>query len=181
MNATATPFYKKPSFIALAIILFSLLILPFIQLKDGRMTFTASSVQCLFEGGDISGVDGKYRAKAVEQFWAFTDKSDSGIGAPEKISVILILISVFLLYIEWKGTNDETIFKSSYVKPAKIALLSVCLFYLLRYLAGLGIDGKFSEYVSPGFGLWICVLAAIFIQFEEKIMSQFKSAPKPSE
>lgn len=182
MSELTTEFYKKPSFIALVIMLIGLLILPFFEISEGKRSFSASSFQCLVEGGDISGdMKPERKAEAVNRFWEYMDKGNSGLGFLEKASSILILLCLYLIYIGWKGTNETTIFKAAYIKPIKMALLVICCFYFLRYSIGIGLDARIKEHISPSLGLWASLLASIFIQFEDKIMAQFKPAPKTPE
>ena len=178
MTNTSIAFYKKPAWIASVLILFCSLFIGQFTIEFGKIAFSASPAQALLGSGSLSGDDVKdmesdQKKEFIKRFW---ESEDTGFGVVDKLSSLLLLLSAFLIYTGWKGTNDNTIFKAAYVKPIQISILVICAIFFARYMFGLGLDENVAEKVSPGGGLWVSLLASIFILFEDKIMAQFTPA-----
>ncbi len=91
--------------------------------------------------------------------------SSTGLDlAKSGIDILLWLIpvaGVYLIYAAYKGT-------SQFVEVAKWVLFVVAAFFWLRY--AFLMDGAKIKYV--GFGMWLTLLAAIFVRFESFIMTK---------
>jgi hypothetical protein len=114
-------------------------------------------------------------AKRSESFWKELN-NNVGIGAFDMLTFLLPLLGGVLMFVDWKGTNN--IIKNEYIKPIKMSLLALSGVFILRYLLKIGISVPGIVSFGPGLGLWLILLASIFIFFEDKIMEMVKSNMK---
>ncbi len=77
---------------------------------------------------------------------------------------LLPVASVYLIYAAYKETDQ-------WVSIAKWVLLVVAAFFWLRY--AFLMEGTQLKFV--GFGMWLALLAAIFVRFEVQIMSKINA------
>jgi len=80
------------------------------------------------------------------------------------IDVLLWLVpasAVYLIYAGYKGTDQ-------FVDIAKWVLFVVAAFFWLRY--AFLMDGSSLKYV--GFGMWLTLIASIYVRFESFIMAK---------
>ncbi len=165
-------FYKKPSFIASGVIILSALFMSLFKITDsGSETASVSCIETVTKGVSLSYAKDMKPAEiknAQENFWLGMNKQ-VGIGAIDMLSIFLPLLAGVLMFVAWKGTNGTI--KNEYIKPIKISLLAIAGFLTLRYLLKIGITVPGSVSFGPGIGLWLILLASIFIFFEDKIMA----------
>ena len=162
-------FYKKPSFIASGIIVLSCLFLSLFKVTFFRSTVSVSSFQTITKGASFSGDDSvspERAAKKAEYFWKQAETA--GFGIIDNLSILMFVLAGALMFAAWKGNNG--ILNEQNIRIAKISLLVLSVFFVVRYGIGLGITGG-GEAVSIGTGLWFTLLASIFIFFEDKIMA----------
>lgn len=89
------------------------------------------------------------------------------------IDFLLFLVPIaagFLMYSAWKNTDQ-------FVDIAKWVFLVAAAFFVIRY----GFLMEFSKLSSVGFGLWLSLLCAIFVRFENQIMSKVNASKKSGE
>jgi hypothetical protein len=166
-------FYKKPSFIAGAVIVLASLFLSLFKYSlPNDETVSVSALQTLTKGISYTKSDLKAdQLKSIaEGQWKVM--STAGIGFLDVLSMLLPILAGILMFVAWKGTND--VIKDSYIKPIKIALVALSSFLVVRYLMKLGLDITIDSF-GPGLGLWLTVLASLFILFEDKVMEMINS------
>jgi hypothetical protein len=141
-------FWKRPSFIASVVTLFCWLLLSYLQMRVGG-----------YGGGGASGLD-------------IATAKGTGFGSPiGGIDYLLWLIPALNVFLIWASFNpNNPIAKPGNLGIARIAFLVVAAFFWVRYM--FLIDGGGIVKVSAGIGLWITLLAAVFLQFEGPIMKK---------
>jgi len=75
---------------------------------------------------------------------------------------LLLLIPIAagnLIYASWKGTDQ-------FVQISKIVMLATSAFFVARY----GFLMEYSKLSFVGIGLWITLLASVFVMFEKQVM-----------
>ncbi len=151
-------------------IILSCLFLSLFKITAGSESYSVSSLQTVTKGVSFSN-SGDWKpervAKMAERTWK--GFNEVGIGALDMLSFLLPLLAGVLMFVAWKGTNGTI--KNEYIKPIKISLLAIAGFLTLRYLLKIGITVPGAISFGPGIGLWLILLASIFIFFEDKIMA----------
>jgi len=94
---------------------------------------------------------------------SFTDLNMAS-GDLDILLWLLPVASVYLIYAAYKETDQ-------WVSIAKWVLLVVAAFFWLRY--AFLMEGTQLKFV--GFGMWLALLAAIFVRFEVQIMSKINA------
>lgn len=137
-------FWKRPSFIASAVALFCFLVLDYMVVK----------VKGFGSGGGVTGFN---IAKAFDG-----------------IDILLWLIPLLNVYMIWAAFNPTNpVAKAGNMNIAKIAFLIVAGFFWVRYMFLIGESAYgYGVKSSAGIGMWITLLAAVFIMFEGPIMKQ---------
>jgi hypothetical protein len=163
-------FYKKPSFIASGVIILSCLFLSLFKVAFFSNTVSVSSFQTITKGASFSesraGLSAEQSARRAEGFWKGAEAA--GIGIIDNLSILMVVFAGAIMFAAWKGNNG--ILNEQNIRIAKISLLVLSAFFVVRYAIGLGITGG-GDVVSVGTGLWLTLLASIFIFFEDKIMA----------
>jgi hypothetical protein len=162
-------FYKKPSFIAGAVIVLASLFLSLFKYDFFKGHVSVSVLQTITKGVSYSESADDI-SKFAESQWK--GLGVAGIGFLDVLSILLPILAGILMFVAWKGTND--VIKESFIKPIKIALVALSSFLLLRYLLKLGLTIQGDSF-GPGLGLWLTVLASLFILFEDKVMEMINS------
>jgi hypothetical protein len=140
-------FWKRPSFIASVVTLFCWLLLSYLHVSYGG-----------FGGGGASGLD------------IATAGNEARMLDLGPLDYLLWLIPVINVYLIWASFNpNNPIAKASNLGIARIAFLVVAAFFWARYMFMIDL-GPIKA--SAGIGLWITLLAAVFLQFEGPIMKK---------
>lgn len=93
------------------------------------------------------------------------------------IDILLWLIPLLNAFMIWAAFNPtHNLAKASNIRIAGIVFLIVAAFFWARY----GFLMEFTKLSYVGFGLWITLLAAIFIMFEGPIMKQINQMSQKS-
>lgn len=143
-------FFKKPAFIASCAILLSFI----------ALSYSVSSVSA----GGIMGLSVSFTGIKIA-------------GEFEGIDILLWLIPLaagFLIFAMAKP--EHNLASANNVKIVKIVLLSASAFFWVRYMFLIGGSQeagpiKVDVNNSAGVGMWLTLIAAIFVQFEEQIMA----------
>ncbi|MDA9299225.1 hypothetical protein N9P79_02550 [Crocinitomicaceae bacterium] len=175
----STDFYKTPSFIGAAVIVFSFF-LSFVSVGNSdSLKLSVSGMQLTINSGSISGDKVKRmkerdnwserKAKILEKVY----DSDDSFGVLDKLSVLLILGAGLIIFGAYKASKGESFFlDGDKLKYLKYGLVAIAAFLFLRYNFEIGIN--LNEQAKIGIGLWLCLLASIFLVFEPMIMEKLK-------
>mgnify|MGYP006116457823 CR=1 FL=1 len=167
-----TAFLKKPTFIATAVIALAFF-LSFITVESPQMSVSASGFQLLTNGASLSSDKGDIPENIRTITVAGMYSGVSGIGIIDKVSVLLFIASGLLMFGAFKESKNEAFFlDADKIKYIKYGMIGICVLLVVRYAGGIGILGE----PSAGIGLWISLLASIFLGFEHQIMEKVNSS-----
>jgi len=135
-------FFKKPGFIAVSLILICFL----------ALDYAVVSIQMF----GISESDGASGIRIAKDF--------------DGIDILLWLIPIAVGFLEFVMIQpDHKLATAQNIKIAKIGLLVTVAFFWVRYMFLM--EGPFGADVSAGIGMWISLIAAVFVQFEDQVMA----------
>ncbi|MFZ5552339.1 MAG: hypothetical protein ACOZCO_04430 [Bacteroidota bacterium] len=135
-------FFKKPAFIAVSLLLICFLALDYAVVSISMMGISQSD-----------GVSGIQIAKEFDG-----------------IDILLWLIPIAAGFLEFAMLQPGHKSASAQnVKIAKITLLAATAFFWLRYQFLM--EGPFGANVNAGIGMWVSLLCAVFVMFEEQVMA----------